>query len=270
MVSVPIEYRIKDILQYLYNYQDPVKLMEEIAYQYLSDFAASVDIDELIGPSRERFNAHLHDHIQQRLDDLECGIEIVFAGIRGAHPPAQDQVAATFQSVVSAQTNMAATINAAEGEAQKILTGVAGTEARAQALDEAIRERDAVQSAGRGEPEVLAEAHGEVRRLLLGDPSANLSPLSGEAASVIAQARAKASDQVRDAASKARAFGTEIVAWKAARELYEQRKWLEVFEDLDFVRKYLIVGDPANVIIEYQTAEEGGLDQVLSEGLNED
>lgn len=270
MVSVPIEYRIKNILDYLYRYQDPVKLMEEIAYQFLSDFAASVDIDELIGPSRERFNQHLRDHIQRRLDEAQCGIEIVFAGIRGAHPPADKQVAATFQSVVSAQTNMAATINAAEGEAQKILTGIAGTESRARMLDEAIRRRDALQSGGRPDPEALGGAHRDVKLLLLGDQSAGIAPLSGEAASVIAGARAKASDQVRDAASKARAFGTEVVAWKAARELYEQRKWLEVFEDLDYVRKYLIVGDAANVIIEYQTSEEGGLDRVLSEGLGED
>jgi len=36
------------------------------------------------------------------------------------------------------------------------------------------------------------------------------------------------------------------------------------------IRKYLIVGDPNNVIIEYQTAQEGGLDRVLTEGLEKE
>ena len=33
------------------------------------------------------------------------------------------------------------------------------------------------------------------------------------------------------------------------------------------IRKYLIVGDRSNVIIDYDTAKEAGLDQVLSEGV---
>jgi len=267
MVSVPIEYRIKDVNDYLYRYDDPVKLTEEVAYQYLSNFAASVDIDELMGPGRERFNAQLREHIQQRLDDLRVGIEIVFAGIRGAHPPAKNKVADAFQSVVSAQTHMAATINAAGGEAQKILTAVAGTETRALGLDEAIRRRDALQSESPPDENALAEAEQQVQRLLLGDPTAGITPLSGEAAAIIAAARADASELISDAAGKARAFASEVVAWTTARELYKQRKWLEVFENLDHIRKYLIVGDPDNVIIEYLTAEEGGLDRVLSEGL---
>ena len=55
MVSVPIEYRIKDIYDYLYTYEDPEKLLEHVAYQYLSNYAAGVDIDELIGPGSQYF-----------------------------------------------------------------------------------------------------------------------------------------------------------------------------------------------------------------------
>ena len=40
-----------------------------------------------------------------------------------------------------------------------------------------------------------------------------------------------------------------------------------MYAEIGDIRKYLIVGDPSNVIIEYQTAQEGGLDRVLSEGL---
>ena len=152
MVSIPIEYRIKSIHDYLYRYDDPEELLESVAYQYLSDYAASVDIDRLMGPGRVEFNIKLKSLIQNRLDELQVGIEIVFAGVRGAHPPARSKVADAFQSVIRAETEMNATINRAEGEAKKILTLVAGTEARALLLDAAVNRRAASRAAAISTP----------------------------------------------------------------------------------------------------------------------
>ncbi|MBI4718756.1 MAG: hypothetical protein HY763_13190 [Planctomycetes bacterium] len=268
MVSVPIEFRIKDIRRYLYGYDDPVKLLECIAYQHLCDYAASVDIDQLMGPGREAFNAGLRELIQRRLDELGTGIEVAFAGIRGAHPPAEKEVASTFQAVISAKTRMAAVINAAHGEAQKRLTAVAGTEARALQLDEAIRERDRLRAESPARAEELAAAQIRVDELLLGSPGKGITPLSGNAAAEIAAARSRAVQLIADAASKVRVFSTDLAAYTAAPALYQQRKILEVYAGLEGVRKYLIIGDPRSVIVEYNTAEEGGLDQVLSEGVS--
>ncbi len=267
MVSVPIEYRIKNIHDYLYNYDDPQKLMEGIAYQYLSDYAASVDIDELIGPGRERFNGEIKKLIQDRLDEHKVGIEIVFVGIRGAHPPVEEQVAATFQRVVSARTEMDAMINAAKGEAQKILTEVAGTETRARALDVVIRARNRLRKNPPVSKQELNDAEQAVERMLMGDPAQGVTPLSGNAAALIADARAAASTRTSVAASKVRAFGAEVAAYNAAPELYKQRKVLEVYERMGPIRKFLIVGDPSNVLVEYETRQEASLDRVLAEGV---
>lgn len=266
MVSVPVNYRVKDLRKFLYGYSDPVKVMESVAYQYLCEYAAGVDIDELMGPGRDRFNHELKQRVQARMDDLDLGIEVVFAGIRSAHPPTKERVADAFQSVVAAQTEMAATINAALGEAQKKLTAVAGTETRARELDEAIRRRERVRSDPSAVAEARVRANARVEELLAGNPSAGILPLSGKAAAVIADARAQASRMVADAAAKVRVFGTEVAAYLAAPSLYRERKLLEIYEDLDTVRKFLIVGDPRTVIVEYRTTEEGGLDRVLSEG----
>ncbi len=262
MVSVPIEYRIKDLSRYLYTYVDPERLLEAVAYEYLSDYAASVDIDELIGPGRAKFNSELKGRLQARLDKLDVGIEIVFCGIRGAHPPAKSNVAAAFQGVVSAETSMAALIHAADGEARRILITLAGTEERAIDLDEAIRARDALTP---GSPQ-WKEKEQRVQDLLMGNSGADLAPISGEAAVRIATAKAEASERISREAAKVATFGTEVAAYQAAPRLYKHRKTLEVFRNLTNVRKYLIVGDTSNVIIEYETAKEAGLDQVLSEG----
>lgn len=269
MVSVPIEYRIKDIKKYLYTYEDPVKLMECVAYRILSDFGAGVDVDELMGPGRRGFNKKLKRRIQTRLDQFDVGIEVVFAGIREAHPPARDQVAATFQGVASARTRMSATINAAEGEERKTLTACAGAVARARQLDQVIRERDRLPGhSGSADPQ-RTEAQQRIETLLLGDRTLGIPPLSGDAAARIAGARARASELISQAASKARAFGAEVIAYEAAPRLYKRRKQLDVYEGLQDTRKYVLVGDSSNVIIIYQTTEQGGLDRVLSEGLEE-
>jgi membrane protease subunit HflK len=270
MVSVPIEYRIKDIHKYLYTSEDPVKLMEVVAYQYLSDYAAGVDIDELIGPGREKFNQELRMLLQGRLDALDVGVEIAFVGVRGAHPPAEKQVAATFQKVVSAETSMAATINAANGEARKVLTAVAGTEARAKALDKMIQAKDRLREDPSASAAELAEVEQAVEDLLIGNPAKGIAPLSGRAAALIADARARSTRRVSEVASKVRAFGAEVAAYKAAPELYMQRKWLEVFEQIGPIRKFLIVGDPSNVIIVYETRKDTSLDQVLADGVGEE
>lgn len=268
MASVPIEYRIKDIMKYLYGYDDPEKLLEVVANQYVSDYAASVDIDELIGPGREAFNRDLKKLIQHRLDELDVGIEIVFAGVRGAHPPAKSGVASAFQQVVSAETSMAATINAADGEARRILTSVAGTVTRAKALDQAILARDQLRRNEDADKAPLVEADRRIGAFLMGDAEKNIAPLSGQAASIIADARAAASRLVSDVASRARAFNTQVAAYEAAPELFKHRKRLEQFERLGRVRKYLVVGDASNVIIDYQTYQEGAaMDQILTEGI---
>ncbi len=267
MVSIPIEYRIKDIQQYLHNYKDPVALLEHIAYRYLTDYASSVDVDELIGPGRNEFNVNLQRMIQTRLDELELGIEIVFAGVSEAHPPAKDGVAASFQYVISAETGRAATINTAKGVAQATLIGVAGTVARAKLLDKAIQSRNKLRVDSTSSEASLEESEERVLDLLMGNSGKGIGPLYGKAASIIAGARSQASKNVSAVAYNARVFGTEVAAYEAAPELYKQRKMLEVYEDIDDVRKYIIVGNTENLIITYETSEQGGLDRVLTEGL---
>lgn len=270
MVSMPITYRAKDIHRYLYNYEDPVKLMEAVAYQYLSDYAAGVDMDELMSAGRDRINATLKSKLQERLDELDLGIEVVLAGVRAAHPPSKDSVAETYHKVINASSTMATTIQNAEGEARKILTSVVGTEERAKALDEAIRERDRLRSKKDADSKEIENIEGKIGLLLMGGDDLGLPAPSGKAAALISDARGSASRRVSAASSKVRAFSTEIVAYEAAPQLYKERRTLEMYADIGDVRKYLILADPRKVIIEYQTQQEGGLDRVLSGGVAEE
>lgn len=263
MVSVPIEYRVKNILDYMNRYKDPEKVLESIANQHLSEYGASVDIDRLIGPGREEFNQQLDGLLQKKADELKLGVEIVFAGIRGAHPPSQANVAKAFQAAISAQTNMAAIINAARGEAKRVLIEEAGTEAGAYQLDEAILARDRLTTGS----EPYLKAQQRVTDLLVGNVAEEIAPLSGNAAAKISRAHGAATDRISREAAKAYTFGAQLAAFRTSPELYMQRKRLELYTGLHDIRKFLIVGDPSNVIIEYDVTQEAGMDQILGEGV---
>jgi len=267
MVSVPIQYRIRDLAAYLYTYRDPADLLEAVAYQYLSEYAASVDIDELMGPGRTQFNSDFHQRLQARVDELGMGTEIAFVGIGSAHPQARGDVAMSFQSVISAETRMGALVHAAQGKAQQILTNTAGSIERAIALDEAIRTRDRMRDDPSAKSEELAVAQQRLRDLLVGNPARNIAPPSGEAASMVSKAQALASAQMSAASAKAHLFKAELSAYGAAPRLYKIRKYLEVYQDLDLVRKFLYVGNPDQLLIQYESQEQAGLDQILSEAV---
>lgn len=263
MVSVPIEYRIKDINQYLYNYNQPKQILEAVAYQFLSDYAAGVDIDELMGPRRQAFNVKLKQLLQTRLDDLEVGIDIVFVGVRDAHPPARAGVADAFQGVVMAEIQQQTIVHAARAKARNTLISVAGSEALARSLDEVLQQRDATTV---GSPEYVQHQQ-RVDDLMLGNVDKDIAPISGEAAAAIANAHAKSSDKINRALAMTNTFSADIAAFKVAPDLYRYRKYLEVFDTLKDTRKFLVVGDASNVVIVQDTAREAGLDQVLSESV---
>ncbi|MCO6435623.1 MAG: hypothetical protein J5J06_00870 [Phycisphaerae bacterium] len=267
LVSVPIEYRIKDIEAYLYNQLDPQLLLENLAYQHITKFAASIDADQLMGPSRDEFNKLLHQQIQESLDALDAGIEIVFVGIRGAHPPAKQEVAKAYQASISAETAKGSMIHAAEAEERRILTSAAGSIVRARELDGAIQTLNRLRSTEKAGSEALSGAERTVTDLLMGAPEEDIPPPSGQVAQIVADARADASRAISDAASKVRLFNAEVAAYEAAPALYLQRRQLEALEELDLIRKYVIIGDTSNLIIEHDTAEQGALDRVLEEGV---
>ena len=93
--------------------------------------------------------------------------------------------------------------------------------------------------------------------------------MSGKAAALIADARAEASHQISRASTKSLMFNAQLAGYQASPSLFRIRKQLEIFEGLELVRKFLFVGDLSNVIIQYDTGEQTGLDEILSKGVEE-
>ncbi|MFH0983311.1 MAG: SPFH domain-containing protein [Planctomycetota bacterium] len=257
MASVDLEYCVRDLYQYAYNYVNPQAVIENVAYQVLADHAASIDITRFMGPEREQISRDLGTLLQRRFDEFDLGIELTFVGLQSAHPPWKENVAKTFQDVIGAKSRKEAKIQAAAGEAERLLTSVAGSRARAHELDQAILEMNRLSDDPQADPSALAAARDQVGELMLGDSARGIPPMSGEAASVIAEARAESIKLVSEAESKARTFQNELIAYQAAPQLYKMRRYLEVLQNsLKSVRKIIDTTRNTDLVIIIQTEKK--------------
>ncbi len=265
MVSVTIEYYIESLHDYVYNYVDPVSVLESIAHQELSDYAASHDAEFLMGPGRRHFHEQWKQALQERCDEAKLGVAVTLVGLH-AHPPATQQVAATFQNVISAEVRMEATVEKAKGMYDRVLTLTAGNVARAEALDAAAREHEhlnAIAAADHSAASLAAKesARQRVTDLLLGNPGKGIEPISGGAAAAIFDAKAKRAASVGIAQSKFRTTANDLIAYQSAPELFKARRRLAVWrEALPGLRKFVYTSDPDTLIIEYETKQRTVLD----------
>jgi len=253
--SVPVQYRVRDLKRYMYEHADPAKLLEDIAFREVVRYAAGSDLEKIMAGDRTKMAAELKRRIQHEADKLKLGVEIVLVGLQNIHPPPDEQVAASFEKVITARQEQIASEREAEVEKTRILTEVAGDRARAEALYAAIREAadPAIP------PERRAEALERQRVLIFGDPDRGIAPIGGEAAEIIAKARARSTELATAARGDAVAFKSELAAYRAAPRLYRMRRYLEVLAEglTEDIRKYVIAANTAGrkLVIEVDERE---------------
>lgn len=270
--SVTVQYRIKNLTDYLYRYRDPEQVIENIAHRVLADYAAGTELTELMGPGREQFNEKISTALQAQVDDLRLGLEVVFVALQDAHPPQTDDVAKTFQGVVAAERRKEATIEEARGAAQRIKTEAAGSIRVADALNSAIREMDRLSADPNADPAALAEAESVVDAFFAGllttSAGGALAPgsrdgsgaLAGQAAQLIADAQANVTREVSAMASKVRMLDDDLVAYRASPELYTMRKYLAVLTSgVADIRKWIVAAD-VDLVITLEEEQETDFD----------
>jgi regulator of protease activity HflC (stomatin/prohibitin superfamily) len=107
IAAVPVQYRIKDLYAFLYKNKEPERLLESICYRELTSYAAgaTIEVDDeaalnqsLLGAGRAEAKRVLTENIQNVADEADLGVEIVFLGLQGIHPPVE--VAADYQKVI--------------------------------------------------------------------------------------------------------------------------------------------------------------------------
>jgi len=121
---VSIHYRIKNIQMYVYEHSQPVKLMEELAYQTLTRLLAIHTFDHITGSHRGIIVKNMHDMLQKELDRFKTGIRILSVHFKDVHPPIS--VADAFERVVASYQYKQNQVNRALGYENSIVPDARG------------------------------------------------------------------------------------------------------------------------------------------------
>jgi membrane protease subunit HflK len=246
VAAVPVQYKIKDLYSFIYNHNEPEKLLESICYRELTKLAASARIEvdsqedlrrSLLGAGRTEAKRVLTENIQAAADQAVLGVEIAFVGVQGIHPPPEEEVAAAYQKVVGAVQEKQALILDAHAERNRTLSSLVGSVKDADRLyDLAAKYQRAQQNNETDESETLGH-----------ELDLAFAEAKGDIFSTLRQAQSYAFEKATIAKATGQRFASQLKAYRAAPEIYKREQRLTVFEDTigrDSVRKYVVVADP--------------------------
>jgi regulator of protease activity HflC (stomatin/prohibitin superfamily) len=241
IAAVPVQYRIKDLYSFIYNHNEPEKLLESICYRELTRFAASAkietndetDIDQsLLGIGRTEAGKVLTERIQKAADEEGLGVEIVFLGLQGVHPPTE--VAAAYQKVIGAVQQKQSFILGAQAERNMMLSTLVGSVEKADELyrlalkyrqSEDVNTPEEIEKLGKQLDTAFEEAKGVIFKTLR-------------------ESQRYAFEKETLAKGTGQRFAGQIKAYRAAPEIYVHEQRLAMLEEaLDGVRKYVVVAD---------------------------
>jgi regulator of protease activity HflC (stomatin/prohibitin superfamily) len=254
--EVVVQYRIDDLMAYStsadhgpadhfpsqYPDKNHDELLRLIADSRVTEHFSSHDIDTLLGDGRIVAGEVLRESIQADADALNMGLQVLFVGITGVHPPAEQEVAKSFHAEIGALSEKQAKIEDARKREIEILASVAGSQERSRSIFDAILEydqlkrqmHDAEDDAAREKlDQLVTENQLSIAR--------QLEDASGEAAQVILAALAYRWEKSLGETAAAARFETDFQAFHAAPDYYRWRLYLNTLADgLAIPRKYII------------------------------
>ena len=204
---------------------------------------ARVEVN-LLGAGRTRAKEVLAKRIQEAADQQGLGIELVFLGVQGIHPP--PEVAPDYQAVAAAVQKRQALVLEAQAERNRTLSTLIGSVARAYEVSNLAAEYQRAREDGRTED---AEKLGKQ----LDTAFANAK---GDIFRILREAQSYAFAKAALAKATADRFTGQLKAYRAAPRIYMRQQRLAVLEEaLRGIRKYIVVSDPNNsevVIVDLQ------------------
>ncbi len=241
IAAVPVQYRIKDLYSYIYNHNHPRQLLKSICYRELTKFAASAKIEvdskadmeqSLLGGGRAEAKRILTASIQDAADRAGLGVEIVFLGLQGIHPP--PEVATEYQKVIGAVQKKQALILNAHAKRNRDLSSLAGS---VEDVDKLYQLVSQYQQAKENNQSEEMEKLGNALDLAFAEAK-------GDIFSTLREAQSYAFEKATLARATGLRFASQLRAYRAAPEIYKREQRLAVFEEsLENIRKFIVVAD---------------------------
>jgi membrane protease subunit HflK len=238
--AIPVQYRIVDLYKYVYNHSDSREVLKDVCYRELVNFAAGARVEpetesgaeSLLGAGRAKAAAIVMKSIQQKADELGLGVEIVFMGFEGFHPP--PVVAQDFQAVIGAVQKKQASILDAISERDRNFTGNIGSVQQAEELYSlANKYLKATQS---GDKTTIDEVKLQLDQAFAG--------ASGNLFAALRDAKSYAFEKSVIAKATGERFSQQLKAYHASKNIYTHELKMSMLEEtLEKIRKFVVVSD---------------------------
>jgi regulator of protease activity HflC (stomatin/prohibitin superfamily) len=242
----------------MYNHRNSKDVLEAICYRELVRYAASARIEtdgdketgtgaelSLLGAGRQYAAEVLTERIQQEVDREGLGVEIVFLGLQGVHPP--PEVATAYQEVIGAVQQKQAAILNGEAERNGTLISLGGKSVQwaEELADLAGRYRKAREASDT-----------ELAESLLGQLKEAFAQSSGVVFKTLREAEGYRFEKATLAEATGTRFESQVKAYRASPQIYKRDQRLAMLEEtLPGIRKYVVVsgkGGKQVIIIDVQ------------------
>ncbi len=106
-----IQYRIKNLYDYYYNSSSPDTLVENFSYKTLQKVFTTKSFYELSIANRSKIETSVQDILQNDLDKIRTGIDIIGVNLKDIHPPIK--ISKSFEEVIASYQKKEEMINLA-------------------------------------------------------------------------------------------------------------------------------------------------------------
>lgn len=224
-VEAPVHYVVRDLTKYdaLAEPGSRQALLKAVAERTVTEYLGGQAVDDILGRGRVAMTDTLQERVQRAFDALDAGVEVLFAGIVGAHPPQNENVAKAYERVTASEQRREKAIEDARATRIQTLTQVVASVERSESIVRALDELEAMQRRDASEDEI-AEKELEVESLL--------REAGGEAAQLILAARAERWRLHMNERSRVARQAGRAALFRAAPEVYLATQWFEALRDM--------------------------------------
>ena len=244
--DIPIQFRVKDIYSFLYHHKNPKELLSAIGHRELALLAASARIEaqedsnqvaSLLGAGRSEAGRILKERIQAEVDREGLGIELVFVGVQGIHPPAESQVADKYEQVIASVQEKQTVVLQAHADRNTQLSSLAGSVDQALALADLAGQYQALDQ----------DRNSPAAKDLAQQLDQGLNQAKGDIYKILKDAQAYAYQKPTLAQATGLRFAGQVKAFHAAPNIYQRLQRLLTLKGAlkdQGIRKYVLLGDP--------------------------
>ncbi|MCE7967589.1 MAG: hypothetical protein DYG94_02445 [Leptolyngbya sp. PLA3] len=242
-IEVPVHYVVKDVRAFDEVASPEVRdqLFTSLGRRVVMRFASRLTVDQVLTTDRSSLAEQLRSDLAREFAGLNngkgAGIEILFVGIEGVHPPMK--VAPQFEQVIGDRQKRDMAIEDAQLYKIERLTKAAGTVERAERIAGKLDELDAKMRGGAGEAEIAAFRL-EIQH--------DLEEAGGEMGALLIEASARRWTRHMGERGRAALHQGQVASYTAAPELYRAKKYFEALAEVMTGARVFIVPEQTSMV----------------------